>query len=118
MYSFQRSRLSGDLTLDVDDVDGFGPETVTLKGSIWSKPRRGYSVYHYAGSGNMASSGGTVKVFKSTGLVRTFSSGPAQVNRWWQNFCLDGSKNLIDVGQPNCSASDFFNAPTNYYLIF
>ncbi|MCB1178819.1 MAG: carboxypeptidase regulatory-like domain-containing protein [Leptospiraceae bacterium] len=114
----QKSKIGGDLTLDVDDVDGYGPETVTVKGSTWSKPRRGYSVFNYntinsSDPGSISTSGGVVKVFKSTGLVRTYVAGPGQVNAWWQIFCLDGSKNLIDVGQPGCSASDFFNRHTN-----
>lgn len=115
----QRNKIGGHLVLDVDDVDGYGPETVTVKGATWTKPRRGYSVFNYntinmpSNPGSISTSGATVKVFKSTGLVRTYNAGPAQVNAWWQIFCLDASRNLIDVGQPGCSASDFFNRHTN-----
>lgn len=115
----QKTKIGGHLTLDVDDVDGFGPETVTVKGTTWTKPRRGYSVFNYntvnmpSNPGSISTSGATVKVFKSTGLVRTYNAGPSQVNAWWQIFCLDANKNLIDVGQPGCSASDFFNRHTN-----
>ncbi|MCB1140761.1 MAG: carboxypeptidase regulatory-like domain-containing protein [Leptospiraceae bacterium] len=108
-----KSRLNGNLTLDVDDVDGYGPETTTLKGSVWSKPRRGYSIYNYRNDAPMSVSAATIKVFKSTGLVRTYNAGQGQVNRWWQIFCLDEYKNLKDVGQPGCSASDFFNKKDN-----
>jgi hypothetical protein len=112
-------KIGGDLKLDVDDVDGFGPETVTVKGATWLKPRRGYSVFNYntvnmpSNPGSISTSGATVKVFKSTGLVRTYVAGPAQVNAWWQIFCLDSNKNLIDVGQAGCSASNFFNWHSN-----
>ena len=59
-------------------------------------------------------SGSTVKVYKSTGLVRTYNSGPGQAGRWWQIFCFDkATKNITDVGQAGCSASSFFNAAQN-----
>lgn len=115
----QKSKISGDLKLDVDDVDGFGPETVTVKGGAWAKPRRGYSVFNYdtvnrsSDPGSISTSGATVKVFKSTGLVRSYNAGPGQVNAWWQIFCLDGSRNLVDVGQGTCTASSFFNKHSN-----
>ncbi len=115
----QKNKIGGHLTLDVDVVTGFGPETVTVKGNTWTKPRRGYSVFNYntinmpSNPGSISTSRATVKVFKSTGLVRTYNAGPAQVNAWWQIFCLDASKNLIDVGQAGCPASSFFNRHTN-----
>ena len=113
----QKSRLGGDLTLDVDVVTGFGPETTTLKGTVWTSPivtRLGYSLYNWSNDASMSVSGSTVKVYKASGLVRTYNSGPAQVGRWWQIFCFDkATKNITDVGQPGCSASDFFNAPQN-----
>lgn len=109
------SKLGGDLTLDVDVTTGFGPETVTIKGSAWSTPRRGYSVYKWSSelTHSIFTSGATVKVFKSSGLVRTFNPGSSQVSRWWQIFCLDNERNIIDAGQPGCSTSDFFNAIRN-----
>jgi hypothetical protein len=104
-----RNQLSGNLTLDVDVVNGFGPETITLKGSVWSQPRRGYSIYNWSNEAPMSTSGAVVKIFKNTGLVRTYSAGSGNTNRWWQIFCLDGNRNLIDVGQPGCNSGDFFN---------
>jgi hypothetical protein len=102
-----------DLTLDIDVVTGFGPETVTLKGSIWSQARRGYSLFNWTNEAPLSVSGSTVKVYKSTGMVRSYNSGPAQVSRWWQMFCLNSDRTIVDVGQPGCNAADFFNAPQN-----
>jgi len=114
-----KNKIGGHLTLDVDVVTGYGPETVTVKGNTWTKPRRGYSVFNWSKAKDknttvtIGGSGAIVKVFKSTGLVRTYNAGPAQVNDWWQIFCLDANKNLIDVGQAGCAVSDFFNKPQN-----
>ena len=112
-----KSKIGGDLTLDVDVVTGFGPETVTVKGSVWTSPtvtRLGYSLFNWSNDASLSVSGSTVKVYKASGLVRTYNSGPAQASRWWQIFCFDkATKNITDVGQPGCSAADFFNASKN-----
>ena len=117
-----RNKLSDDLTLDVDVVTGFGPETVTLKGSAWNQARLGYSVfnyshgYYYPGTTywspfTIDQSGARVQIFKSQGLVKEYFAGP--VDDWWQVFCLTQHKTLVDVGQPGCEKSSFFNRHTN-----
>jgi hypothetical protein len=107
---------SEDLTLDIDVVTGFGPETVSMKGTFWTSPavtRRGYSLYNWTNETPLSNSASTVKVYKSTGMVRSYNSGPGQVARWWQIFCLNPDRTLVDVGQAGCSAADFFNAAQN-----
>ncbi len=114
-----RTKLSGDLLLDYDVVTGYGPETVTMKGTVWTQPRRGYSVYNWSRGQNrdtvltIGQSGATIRVFKSQGLVRSYAAGPSQVNDWWQLFCFSAAQDLIDVGQPGCDVGTFFNAPRN-----
>jgi len=108
-----KTKLSGDLTLDYDITTGYGPETVTVKGSSWTQPRLGYSVYNWSNEAVMATSGATVRVFKSQGLVRSYSVGANQVGRWWQLFCLTPSMGIIDAGTTGCSVNTFFNAPSN-----
>lgn len=123
-----RSKLGGDAVLDVDVVTGYGPETVTLKGSVWSSPlpRRGYSVYNWSrectsrnGYGSCTKyaeineSGAVIRVYRSTGLVRSYAVGSGQVGQWWQIFCMGSDKSITDVGQTGCSASSFFNAKMN-----
>lgn len=105
-----------DAALDVDDVSSYGPETITLKGSFWNAPivtRRGYSLFNWTNEQSLANSNAKVMVLKSTGVVRTYIVGSSQTNRWWQIFCLTANKSIIDVGQTGCSASDFWNAPSN-----
>jgi uncharacterized protein YfaP (DUF2135 family) len=107
------NKLGGNLSLDVDVVTGFGPETVTLKNTVWSQPRRGYSIYNWSNELSIANSGATIKVFKSIGLVKTYNAGSENLGRWWQTFCLDASANIIDIGKPGCETSSFFNADRN-----
>jgi uncharacterized protein YfaP (DUF2135 family) len=109
----QKSRLNGDLTLDVDVTRGYGPETVTIKNTAWNQSRLGYSVYNFSNDGTISNSGAIVKVFKSSGLVRTYNASSSQTQRWWQIFCLDRNGGITDIGQPGCAVSDFFNAVSN-----
>jgi hypothetical protein len=63
--------------LDVDDTTSYGPETITIgppSGS--STPRPGvyrYSVFHYSGSGNIATSGASVSLNLANGQIREFT---------------------------------------------
>lgn len=113
------------LTLDVDVITGFGPETVTVKNTItgagnpWTAPRRGYTIFNWSKAKKrdttltIGQSGAVVRVFKSQGLVRTYNAGPSEVGDWWNVFCLDGNRNIIDIGTGTCTNSSFFNADKN-----
>jgi len=118
-----KNKLSGDAVLDVDVVNGFGPETITLKGSVWSQSRRGYSVYNWSyecltssctSRAELRNSGAVVRVYNSTGLVRSYAVPTGLAGRWWQIFCLTPTQAIVDVGTSSyCQASHFFNAPHN-----
>lgn len=116
-----KSHLNGDLVLDYDVVTGFGPETVTLKGDAWNQSRRAYSVFNWTRYATpswysvvpISDSGATVRIYKKSGLVRSFHAGPDQIHKWWHLFCLGSNGAIMDANQPGCSASDFFDAPYN-----
>ncbi|WP_411823692.1 Cna protein B-type domain protein [Leptospira sp. 'Mane'] len=100
---------AGNGELDYDITTGYGPETISLKGSIWSQTVRYYSIYNWSGEANMGVSGATVRVFKgSIGEVRNYAISPNHSNRWWKLFCIGADKNITDVGTSNCNASGFF----------
>ncbi|TGL60067.1 Cna protein B-type domain protein [Leptospira ognonensis] len=99
---------AGNGELDYDITTGYGPETITLKGAIWSQPVRYYSIYNWSGEANMGVSGATVRIFKgSVGEVRNYSINPNHSNRWWKLFCISNDKNITDVGSVGCTASNF-----------
>ncbi len=99
---------AGNGELDYDITTGYGPETITLKGSIWSQPVRFYSIYNWSGEANMGISAANVRVFKgSVGEVRNYSINPNHSNRWWKIFCISADKNITDVGSVGCSSTDF-----------
>ncbi len=99
---------AGNGELDYDITTGYGPETISLKGSIWSQDVRYYSIYNWSGEANMGISGATIRVFKgSIGEVRNYAISPNHSNRWWKIFCIGADKNITDVGTSNCNASGF-----------
>ncbi|MCC5814163.1 MAG: Cna protein B-type domain protein [Leptospira sp.] len=122
-----RNKLGGDAVLDVDVVNGYGPETITLKGSAWSQARRGYSVYNWSNEclqtnwyggctkrAQLNESGAVIRVYNATGLVRSYAVPTNHSGRWWQTFCLRGDRSIVDVGTDSyCQANQFFNAPSN-----
>lgn len=99
---------TGNGSLDYDITTGYGPETITLQGSIWNQPNRYYSIYNWSGEALMGVSGANVRIFKgSVGEVRNYSIAPNHSNRWWKIFCIAQDKTISDVGTAGCSASNF-----------
>lgn len=86
---FQNKNVNNVGTLDVDDTNGFGPETITIKdgGANFT-----YSVIDYTRSGNMSSSGATVKVYlpgESQARVYTIPSGTGNT---WRVFSIQNGE--------------------------
>jgi len=84
--------------LDVDDVTSYGPENITIKrlfpGTYY------YSVYHYAGSGTITTSGANVKVLGSEAEVLyslNVPTGSAGSNWWWNVLSINGSTGAITI---------------------
>ena len=86
--SSSRNAYDGDIhvaNLDVDDVDGEGPETVTLTPTTSGTYR--YFVHRYAGSGSISTSGATIKVYRGNVLLATYSAPTNQgTGDYWTVF--------------------------------
>ncbi len=80
---------SPNISLDRDDVTSYGPETVTIAVSFEGEYE--YKVYHFSGTGTLATSGATVKVYDSTGLLFTVNV-PLSLSDplWWDVFDYNG----------------------------
>ncbi|MEM7532122.1 MAG: AbfB domain-containing protein [Chloroflexota bacterium] len=85
----------GSAQLDLDDQNGYGPETITI--SQLEDGTYAYAVHHYAGKGSLATSGAIVRIYGQTGLVKEYTPTAGQDERWWYVFDLDGSGNIVDV---------------------
>lgn len=94
--------------LDYDDVSSYGPEHITIHQAFPGTYI--YAVYHYAGTGTIASSEAQVHIFEPDGDVRTMSvpTGDTLVgDHWWWRVCeIDGTTgaitviNLLTAGSP------------------
>ncbi len=73
--------------LDVDDTDGFGPETISIA-------QLSTGTYSFAvkalGGGAFVPSETTVRVYDSTGLIGEFVP-PTGSGNWWRVFTMNGS---------------------------
>lgn len=74
--------------LDVDDIDGYGPETITL-----SKPdgTYRYRVHRFSLNGSLAMSGAVVKVYSSSSEPITISV-PSDCDEWWDVFTIENGE--------------------------
>ncbi|WP_457627977.1 carboxypeptidase-like regulatory domain-containing protein [Oceanithermus sp.] len=91
--------------LDVDDTDGYGPETITIaqmQGGVYS-----YAVHWYSGTGTWAGSEAVVRLYDADGLVREFSAPNDSTygeDSWWYVFDFENgvvtSKDLLSTTPP------------------
>jgi hypothetical protein len=82
------------VTLDVDDDNGFGPETIILSQQIDGLYR--FSVHDSQSSGNptstaLSNSGAQVQVYKGSYLLETFTIPTNQIGNLWTVFEMDGN---------------------------
>ncbi|KVP39387.1 hypothetical protein BGV67_27865 [Burkholderia ubonensis] len=100
-HVYFRSKRGADANLDVDDTDGYGPETVTLE-----RKRDGdtyvYAVHDYTdrdAPGTTALSQSQAKVFVYVGesLVRTYYVPRNQPGNLWTVFRISGAGEFQDI---------------------
>jgi adhesin/invasin len=83
--SYRRSPFA---CLDVDDIDGFGPETMTITQVLPGTYR--YTVHNFSQEAALDQSGARVDVYINNLLARTFNV-PAGVGIYWTVFDLNGA---------------------------
>jgi len=85
--------------LDYDDVTSYGPEHITIHEAFPGTYT--YAVYHFSGSGTIATSEAQVHIFEPDGDVRIMSvpTGDTLVSSyWWWRVCeIDGTTGVITV---------------------
>lgn len=88
-YSY-KSQYDGETevcNLDLDDTDGNGPETITLKPTT-TEPYY-YYIYRYAGDGTVATSGAHIEVYNGESCIRTFDVPTDQGDGdYWNVFAI------------------------------
>ena len=79
------------VNLDRDDVESYGPETITIKQTF--EGVYSYAVHNYSESPELTRSGAVVKVFDDTGLLVTVNvpSVLPDDGLWWDVLRYDGT---------------------------
>ena len=81
--------------LDVDDVDGYGPETITIKQTFNGTYL--YYIHNYTG-GNFPESNGVVRIYNSPSCGGEVISIPKQGNgRYWYVCDINGENGEIEI---------------------
>ena len=83
-------------TLDVDDTDGYGPETITIKQSFSGTYI--YYIYQYSSSGSFQESGGSIQIYNSPTCDGETIQVPVDGSgRYWYVCDIDGESGDITV---------------------
>lgn len=82
------------VSLDLDDVNSFGPETITIHQQVAGTYR--YSVHDFSNGSNfnslaLSNSGAQVRVYRGEGLVATYNVPTNRTGTVWTVFELNGS---------------------------
>jgi hypothetical protein len=101
-HVFFLHKVARDANLDVDDVDGYGPETITVSKKHWGE-RYVYAVHSFTNgqqpeSSALSLSGAKVFVYIGESLVRTYYVPRGQGNLWVV-FAVDGAGEIHDLNR-------------------
>lgn len=79
--------------LDIDDRNGFGPETTTLYDTNGTYT---YRVHRFSSVGSLAQSGATVKIYSSNSSSPIVVRVPNDAGEWW-TVCKVENGEIIDI---------------------
>ena len=82
-------------TLDVDDTDGYGPETVTIFQRVSGTYH--YYVYNYSGSPDITTSNAVVRIYTRQGTSQTLDIPTSGTGRYWYVATVDGTSGQVTV---------------------
>lgn len=91
-------------TLDHDEVNGFGPETITIPSQIAGTYH--YFVHHYSGSSSIGATAPTVDVYRGATQIAHYVAPPNQgcgEDDIWSVFDLNGA-NLTTLNYITCAS--------------
>lgn len=95
------SKKGSDAFLDVDDVDGFGPETATIHKRQDGK-KYVFAVHNFSAGGkhgtrSLSSSGAKVFVYVGQSLIKSYYVPTGKVGALWAVFAIDENGAIIDL---------------------
>ena len=96
-----RNKFGADALLDVDDTDGFGPETITINRKHDGE-RYVYAVFNYSNrtgvsEDSLANSGAEVFVYVGQTLIKTYYVPANRKGNMWEVFAITGAGEIQDI---------------------
>lgn len=103
------------VSLDVDDVTSYGPETITIKDADVNSTYY-YSVYDFTNGGMetstaMSASGANVKVYQGSVLVKEYNVPLNQTGYVWNVFKIENGT-VVDINNYNSNYSSMYGQYT------
>ncbi|MFP4430664.1 MAG: carboxypeptidase regulatory-like domain-containing protein [Spirochaetaceae bacterium] len=93
VHVYYANDAGGGAILDYDDVDSYGPETITIHdqeaGTYF------YDVFNYSGYPEMAGRGAYVEIFDASGFVQRVTIPATGSGLYWRVFTYDGESFTI-----------------------
>lgn len=100
-HVFFQQKQGKDAFLDVDDTDGFGPETITVKtrhhGEKYVFAVHNFSAAEKYGTNALSNSQAKVFVYVGQSLIRSYYVKPERVGALWVLFAVDGNGSIRDL---------------------
>lgn len=96
VYYGDQDAFDSSANLDWDDTTSYGPETISI--TSVNPGTYTYSIYNYSGSPALGTSEAVVKVYDSTGLIKTLSiteASGSDSEPWWKVFTFDGTSKIF-----------------------
>ncbi len=81
--------------LDIDDMNGYGPETITVYQQFTGTYT--YYVHNYSGTPDLAGCGARVQVYDESGLVTTVTVPSSGDGEYWRVCEVNGSTGAVTV---------------------
>ncbi len=98
-YVYYNSKGSADsppyAVLDVDDQDGYGPETITIHQTVSGTYK--YYILKYAGNQLLRESNAVVHIYNENGLLHTIQVPRSGDGEYWNVLELDGDSKSISI---------------------
>ncbi len=97
VYYANRGTLFADpfAALDVDDVNGFGPETITITNFFTGTYH--YYIHNFSGSPPLAGCGATAQLYTGAGLVAAVQVPATGVGDYWYVARIDGASRYVTI---------------------
>lgn len=100
-HVFYSHKSSGNLNLDRDDTDSYGPETVTIQDPVPEDTYK-YYIHNYSDDGygdsdRLSNSGAQITLFFDNEYKGTFKVKPNQTGLWWHVFDVINKNQIIVV---------------------